>query len=213
MEYFVDIMCALANAHHFWRDAQGHLLVVDIPDLHVHLTRMRHFVQLYSRTASSLELELYPKQLTQPSSDRMDAWQCVLDSLPHTQDGNDAIDRVLTRKAEALLHRTPADKYASNLIDYARAKWTHTFPDERAKQLCLSHYVLLLEFGLESLPDCSHRIYVQAALHPSQRNYLLHYARVSYPNLATPPSPDAFELHSSGCSCEDGYVGFYLRHC
>lgn len=144
MESFVDIMCAIANAHHFWRGVQGHLLETDI---HVHLARMRHFVQLYSRIASSLELELYPKQLAQPSSDRMDAWQCVLDSLPHTQDGNDAINRVLTRRAEALLHRTPADKYASNLIDYTRAKWTHTFPDERAKQLCLSHYVLPLEFG------------------------------------------------------------------
>ena len=208
MEYFVDIMCALANVHHFWRSAQGHSLVIDIPDLHVHLARMRHFVQLFLRSASSLDLELYPKQPTQPSSDRLDAWQCVLDSLPHTQDVNDAINRVLTLRAEALLHRTPADKYGDNLINYERIKWTHTFPDERAKQLCLSHYVLLLEFCIESLPDCSHHIYVQAAVHPSQRNYLLHYARISYRNLATPPRPEAFELHSSGCSCEDGYVGF-----
>lgn len=208
MEYFVDIMCAIANAHHFWRSVQGNSLVTGMPDLHVHLARIRHFVHLYSCVNSSLELELHPKQVVQPSSDRADAWQCVLDSLPHTQDINEAINRVLTRRAETLLHHTPTDKYASDLIDYGRAKWTHTFPDERAKQLCLSHYVLLLEFGLESLSDYSHRIYVQVAVHPSQRNYLLHHARISYPNLATPPGPDAFDLHSSGCSCEDGYVGF-----
>src|ERR1700733_12224871 len=60
MEYFVDVMCALANAHHLWHNAPAGSLMTEIPDLHVHLARMRHFVQLFSRSASSLELELHP---------------------------------------------------------------------------------------------------------------------------------------------------------
>jgi hypothetical protein len=179
MEYFADIMCALANAHHLWQDAQAHVLGIDIPDIHVHLARMREFARLHARAPSSLEHELFPVQHAEPSSDHAEVWQCVLDSLPH--------------------------KYGSNLIDYERVKWTHTFPDDRARQLCLSHYVLLLEFGIASLSDCSNYIYVQATMHPSQRNHLLHCVQISYRNVAIPPGPEAFELHSSGCSCEDGY--------
>ena len=206
MEFFVEIMCALANAHEYWRKDSSHKVRTDILDLQVHIERAHYFSQLMSRSPSSLETFLHPAHTVAPDSDRAEAWKCALDSIPHTKHCDASINCVLTHRAVELLRRTSSDKYGSPLFDYGRATWTHKFPDERAKHLCLAHYVLLLEFAIAPLVESSRLIYVQATIHPSQRNHLIHYALISYRLVPVTPSVESFELHSSGCSCEGGYA-------
>ena len=204
MEYFADLMCAHANAHHAWHRNIDPSSPAMAPDLRVHITRLEFFVNLFDRMHSSLGLELRPAALAVPTADRVDAWKCVIDSLPSSSTADSAINSALKHRAQELLRKTTASKYASDVIDYTHAKWVHVFPDDRAHQLCRAHYVLLLEFALQPQASGPHSIVVQATVHPSQRNYTTHFAQISYLNSAETPSAQAFALQSSACSCEAG---------
>lgn len=90
---------------------------------------------------------------------------------------------------------------AASVLPYSRASWAHHFPDNRANALYRSHHVLLMEFCLASKLDSGQELIIQATVHPSMRNYILHYPTVHVPVEST---RGAFSMKRHTCSCEDG---------
>ena len=109
---------------------------------------------------------------------------------------------ILQAHANHQLKSITKSELAADIIPYSRASWAHLFPDNRADALYRSHYILLVEFCLASEPESGQEYVVQATVHPSMRNYVLHFPTLYLPVKS---SHGGFSMNKHTCSCEDGY--------
>lgn len=131
-------------------------------------------------------------------------WSLLMENFPTD---SSVIKSLLTARAQRILHKVSGSEYCSEQLNYARATWTHEYPDHRAEALVRAHYVLMLQLCAKRVPSGRAELFVQAVVHPSERNQLCHYSRIS---VWQTPRNEPFALLSARCSCEDGCV-LHLR--
>lgn len=203
LEFFVEIMCAMANVPHVCPFQQmPHPSITPSKDVFHH--RLDFFANLYSKQHKHtplIDFSLKATRVAEKPSETLSAlWDLLMEIIP--SDLN-VIKRFLKEHAQSILHSTKGDVYCSELLDYSKAIWTHDFIDHRAHALVRSHYVLLVQLCSKPAPNGRSQVFVQAVVHPSVRSTLIHVARISmWQTLRNEP----FSLLSSKCSCEDGYV-------
>lgn len=141
-----------------------------------------------------------PPRIAAPEEFHLAVWKMLIEHLPK----NDMHYGILLfAHAERQLKAITKPELASAVLPYSQATWAHGFPDNRADALYRSHYVLLVEFCLVSDPESGSMFVVQATVHPSMRNYRLHYPLLHVPINS---SQGAFSMSKRACSCEDGYI-------
>ena len=127
----------------------------------------------------------------------MAAWNWLLQQAPEL---DFEYGLLLRMHAERQIHAITNPLLGGEVLPYSKVAWSHTYPDKRAHALYQSHHILFVEFCLAA--DAGEFV-IQATVHPSMRNYLLHY-----PTLHPPlrERNKAFSMTSHTCSCEDGCV-------
>lgn len=199
----VEIMCAMANVPlvcPFHEMPHPGLT----PRRDLHFLRFDFFAELYSTHQLRLPLIDFSQRAMrtalQPPDSLQALWNLLMENLPTK---SSAIKSLLKGRAERILHDVSGSNYCSEQLDYKRATWTHDYPDHRAEALVSAHYVLLLQLCTKRTPSGRAELFVQAVVHPSERNQLFHYSRISvWQTLRDEP----FSLRSARCSCEDGCV-------
>jgi hypothetical protein len=198
LEWLVDILCARANAHLVC--PSSHLPSLSIfPSFHAQQERARFFYNIYYPSTLPLAFSFAPQRIATPESFHLASWKLLIEHLP-TNDMHYGI--LLHAYAERQLKAITKPELAAAVLPYSRASWAHRFPDNRSDALYRSHYVLLVEFCLVSDYESEPMFVVQATVHPSMRNYCLHYPLVHIP-INSPQG--VFSLRKHTCSCEDGY--------
>ena len=203
LEWFVEIMCAMANVPVVCPFGQlPHPGIA--PSTDTHRFRLDFFTELYSKhrqCAPLIDFSLRAARVAmQPPESLQALWELLMENMP--SDIN-VIKTLLKERAQCILHKITGDVYCSKQLEYAKAVWTHDYPDRRAYALVHAHYILLVQLCSKSAPNGRSELFVQAAIHPSERNTLIHYARISmWQTLRN----ESFSLLSSRCSCEDGYA-------
>lgn len=203
LEWFMEIMCAMANVAVVC--PFGQLPAPGIaPSGKTHSLRLDFFDELYSKHQTYAPLIDYSQQAArlamQPQESLRALWDVLIGNVP--SDLN-IIKQLLKARAEHILHGIAGDKYCSQVLQYSKAVWTHEYPDRRAYALVHAHYVQLVQLCSRPTDSGRAELFVQAVVHPSERNALVHYARIS---MWQTPRSEPFSLLSSTCSCEDGYV-------
>jgi hypothetical protein len=198
LEWVVDILCARANAHLVCPSGNFPSLSI-FPDWSAQLERARFFHDIYCPSTVSSAFSLAPPHLATPEPFHRLMWKLVTECLP-TNDLQYGV--ILCAHAERWLKSIAKPELAADIIPYSRASWAHRFPDNRADALYRSHHVLLVEYCLASEPDSGQEFIVQATVHPSMRNYVLHFPTLHLPVEST---RGAFSMKKHTCSCEDGY--------
>lgn len=207
LEWFVEIMCAMANVPVVCPFGQlPHPGIA--PSTNTHHLRLDFFAELYSKHRQLVPLIDFSlcaaKVATQPLESLRALWDLLMENVP--SDVN-IIKTVLKARTQRILHKVSGDVYCSAQLSYAKAVWTHDYPDRRAYALVHAHYVLLVQLCSKAVHTGRSELFVQAVVHPSERNTLMHYARISmWQTLRNEP----FSLLSSRCSCEDGYVSMFF---
>lgn len=204
LEFYVEIMCALANkaARDRHRSAPPPTpMPISDPRLQLRLAFFRDIYAPRVPPTNLLNLNPVPADLEGVASpEHAELWDGIISVFPSTEL---EVAGMLRVRAEYLLHHAHRLDYYAPTIDYAHARWTHHFPDHRARALFDAHYVLLVSFCRNTLKDGRFGYVIQGTVHPSQRSTQRHYPRISFAYLP-PPSP--FALDTSQCSCEDGYA-------
>jgi hypothetical protein len=199
LEWLVDILCARANAHLVC--PTGHLPSLSIfPGFHAQQERARFFYDIYCPSPSLSTFSFAPPHTATPEVFHLGMWKMLVEHLA-TNDMQYGV--LLHVHAEHQLRAITKAELAAAVLPYSRASWAHGFPDNRADALYRSHYVLLVEYCLKSDPDSESTFVVQATVHPSMRNYRLHYPLIHIP-FNSPRG--AFSMTKHTCSCEDGYI-------
>jgi len=199
LEWLVDILCARANAHLVC--PSGHLSSLSIfPGFHAQQERARFFYDIYCPSPSLSTLSFAPPHTAAPAVFHLGMWKMLIEHLP-TNDMQYGV--LLHAHAERQLRAITKPELAAAVLPYSQASWAHGFPHNRADALYRSHYVLLVEYCLTCDPDSESTFAVQATVHPSMRNYRLHYPLLHIP-LNSPRG--AFSMTKHTCSCEGGYI-------
>lgn len=204
LEFYVEIMCALANKTA--ADPQTALPACSSDHARSQRvqSRLQFFHDLYVPSTLPMNLLRFdppPNELcAAPAPSHVQDWQFMLASFPSKVED---IGELLAARAQHILRTANRSEYFPALIDYASAKWSHKYPDHRADALHEAHYVLLVEFLSQRYNDGIYRWVIQATVHPSQRSTRRHFPRIVY-DVLQPRRP--FSLHAAQCSCEDGYM-------
>jgi hypothetical protein len=174
------------------------------PRRDLHCLRFDFFAELYSThqlRAPLIDFSQRAMRTALPPPDSLQAlWNLLMENFPNN---SSVIKSLLKARAERILHKVSGSDYCSKQLDYKRAIWTHEYPDHRAEALVFAHYVLLLQLCAKRTLSGRAELFVQAVVHPSERNQLSHYSRISvWQTLRNEP----FSLLSARCSCEDGCV-------
>lgn len=170
--------------------------------------RFDFFAELYSKHRLCTPLIDFSQRAIrtalQPPDSLQALWNVLMENVPRDES---VIKAVLRGRAQGILHKVSGSVYCSEELDYTKAAWTHEYPDHRAEALVHAHFVLLLQLYARPVPSGRTELFVQAVVHPSERNQLLHYCRVSmWQSLHNEP----FSLLSARCSCEEGCVAFLI---
>jgi len=203
LEWIIEIMCAVANVPivcPFQQLPQPGLT----PSAVSHQFRLDFFADLYSKDRRHMPLIDFSlcaaKVSMQPPDSLRALWNILLQNFPTDIS---SIKSLLMQRAERILRAISGENYCSKQLQYSKAAWTHEYPDRRARALVRSHYVQLVQLCSKPTLDGRSELFVQAAVHPSERNSLVHYARIStWQTLRG----EGFSLLTSQCSCEDGYA-------
>ena len=202
LEWFVEIMCAVANVHAVCPFGPWPHPGIT-PSTPTHHLRLEFFAELYSKhqCAPLIDFSMYAtRTAAQPPESLRALWDVVMENLPC---GTNIIKSLLKERAEHILHSISGDVYCSKQLQYSKAVWTHEYPDRRAHALVRAHYIQLVQLCAKPARNGRAELFVQAVVHPSERNTLVHHARISmWQTLRN----ESFSLLSSRCSCEAGYV-------
>lgn len=177
----------------------GKLFCLSIfPGFGAQLERARFFHDIYCPSTLPSTFSMAPLHLTTPAPFHRLLLEMLIERLP-TNDLQYSV--LLHAHVERQLKSITTPQLAASVLPYSRASWARHFPDNRADALYRSHHVLLMEFCLASKLDSGQELIIQATVHPSMRNYILHYPTVHVPVEST---RGAFSMKRHTCSCEDG---------
>lgn len=171
--------------------------------------RFDFFAKLYSKHRVCIPLIDFSQRAIhtalQPPDSLQALWNVLLENFPANES---VISTVLLARAQSILRKVSGSVYCSEELNYTKAVWTHEYPDHRAEALVRAHFVLMLQLCARPAPSGRSELFVQAVVHPSERNQLSHYSRVSmWQSLRS----EQFSLLSARCSCEDGYAAILSR--
>lgn len=198
LEWYVEILCGIANMHVIC-GPNKHLDLGALPGWAAQRERLLFFRDVYYPPSSPDALSLRPRAEAVPAIPHQQMWGLFQRYFPAT---DDEFARALCEHAQGQLRKVQSTVLGGAAIPYHAATWTHRFPDKRAKNLMKAHCILFIEFGLP-IDDGPPSALIQGTVHPSERNYCLHYPTLRIPLNAKPP---AFALSEHTCSCADGYV-------
>lgn len=204
LEFYVEIMCALANMTAADPPAPAPLPKSGERFAPSHVQRLRFFASLYAPSpypSNLLQLNPVPPMwCVVPAQEHHLMWREILAAFP---DKEAVLTEALLTRATEILHVAERAEYFPEHIDYHSAQWTHKYLDHRARALISAHYVLLVQYCMATQRDGRFAYVVQATVHASQRSHRRHFPRIIFDAL---PPPKPFRWHSAACSCENGCV-------
>lgn len=203
LEWFVEIMCAMANVPlvcPFHTRPPAGLA----PRKELYHLRLDFFAGLYSKRRLHPPLIDFSQRAAriamQPPDSLLALWDLLIKNVPSKLE---FIEARFRERAQHILHHVSGDEYCSKELNYSKATWMHNCPDRRAAALVHAHYVLLVQLCAKPRHTGRVELFVQALVHTSMRNGLTHYARISVWQTL---QDEQFSLLSARCTCEDGFV-------